>query len=310
MKTIKFLIAFILALALISALPLFSVYIARPDAKIEKNEAVAEKLKRLEGDRFAFIVMGDSRPGMILNNASTLKLIQSINQEGRFGDKISIDSVFLTGDNVFHGKLAHYKMYARLFSGLKFPVIAAIGNHDCDNDGLKYFKEYMGATRIAFASRNSFFITLDDNEGEFPDEQFEWFQEELKKGANYSHRFVFMHKPPFNPYHHSWFRIETTPWTRRFMKLCEDYKVDIVFLGHEHMFKELEFRGVRYVVTAGGGILTTIPAADGGYLHYCLVHVNGPYISYEVRRVKPPFWIYISYYLWKDLFYTLKGFFV
>ena len=90
------------------------------------------------------------------------------------------------------------------------------------------------------------------------------------------------------------------------MKLCEKYKVDIVFSGHEHMFRELTHGGVRYVTSGGGGMLTHIPSYDGGYLHYVVVRVYGDYVDYEVRKIRPPFWEFLTYYMWKDLFYLVK----
>jgi 3',5'-cyclic AMP phosphodiesterase CpdA len=191
---------------------------------------------------------------------------------------------------------------------LKFPVISASGNHDYDHGGQRLFEELLGKNEFAFGSYNSYFIILDDNEGNLSEAQLKWFEKELKKGSSYAHRFVFMHKAPINPYQQSWYRIDKSAWTKPFMKLCEDYRVDIVFSGHEHIFKENDFNGVKYITTGGGGMLPTIPSCDGGYIHYVSVNVNGPYASYEVRRVTPPVWLCLVYYVWKDLLYTMKGF--
>jgi predicted MPP superfamily phosphohydrolase len=299
--------AFLLSVALLSAIP-YVVFALGPGKGLkDKNEIVAEKLKKLTGDRFVFIAMGDTESGLFFNEPSTLKIIKNINREGRF-EKVAIDCVFVSGDDTFRGTRSHYKAYVKLISLLKFAVISVVGNHDFDNGGKKYFQMYLGAPELAFGSRNSYFIVLNNEEGDLSEAQFAWLERELRNGMNYAHRFVFMHKPPFNPYQQSWYRIETTPWPSRFMRLCEDYKVDIVFSGHEHMFKEGYFNGVRYIVTGGGGMLPTIPSWEGGYLHYVCVSVNGKYASYEVRRVPPPLWLYLSYYLWKDLFYIVKGF--
>jgi hypothetical protein len=91
------------------------------------------------------------------------------------------------------------------------------------------------------------------------------------------------------------------------MKLCQEYKVDMVFSGHEHIFKEESFGGVRYIISGGGGMLLYLSESAGGFPHYIVVRVRGDYIDYEVRRVFPPFWTYIGYYMWKEIFYFLKG---
>ena len=73
------------------------------------------------------------------------------------------------------------------------------------------------------------------------------------------------------------------------------------------MFKEAEFGGVKYIISGGGGMLTHIPSEDGGYLHYIVVRVYGDYVDFEVRKVFPPLWEYFTYYMWKELFYSLKS---
>jgi len=299
----------IVSLAVISALPLATFYLSKAKSPKEKNEAVVQGLKGLAGDRFSFIVMGDTENGLFLNDAAALKIIGGINREGRF-KKVDIDSVFIVGDNVFRGSRADYSIHGKMASRIRFPVVWVPGNHDYDNGGEERFAKFMGQNEFAFASRNSYFIVLDNNEGDLSGKQLAWLADELEKGRDYAHRFVFLHKPPFNPYQQSWYRIETTDWPRRFMKLCEKHKVDIVFSGHEHMFKEVKFSGVRYVVTGGGGALSVIPTWDGAYYHYVRVNVNGDYVSYEVRRVTPPLWLFLTYELGKDLFTFVRGFIV
>jgi hypothetical protein len=53
-------------------------------------------------------------------------------------------------------------------------------------------------------------------------------------------------------------------------------------------------------------MMTQIPDSDGGYLHYVVVRVNGDYVDYEVRKVFPPFWEFVTYYMWKEAMYALK----
>lgn len=299
----------LVSLAVISALPLVTFYLSKAKNPKEKNEAVAQSLGALTGDRFSFMVMGDPENGLFLNDGANLKVVGSINREGRF-KKVDIDSVFIVGDSVFRGSRADYKVRGKMASLIRFPLISVPGNHDYDRGGKERFTQFMGEGEFAFASRNSCFIVLDNNEGDLSEEQFTWLASELEKGSRSAHRFVFLHKPPFNPYQQSWYRIETTAWPNRFMRLCEKHKVDMVFAGHEHLFKEVSFNGVRYVVTGGGGALSVIPTWDGAYYHYVRINVNGDYVSYEVRKVTPPLWLFLTYRLGKDLFYFVRGFIV
>jgi hypothetical protein len=81
----------------------------------------------------------------------------------------------------------------------------------------------------------------------------------------------------------------------------------MVISGHEHIFKKGNFGGVKYITSGGGGMLTQIPASEGGFLHYLVVRVYGDYVDFEVRKIFPPLWEFLTYYMWKEMFYFLKG---
>jgi len=275
-----------------------------PDAHYQKNEEIAKEFGARPGDYFGFIAFGDNHAGLVFNDSSTVKMIDRMNREDRFR-KLPIDFALALGDVTFRGSAWDYRIYNRIRAAIKYPVVSAVGNHD-DDHGRELYGKNVGMSEYAFSCRNSYFIILDNAINDISDTQFTWFEEELKKSSGYAHRFVAIHKNPFSPYLQSWYRPGLSAWSRRFMKLCEEHKVDIVFSGHEHMFHEGVFNGVRYLTSGGGGMLTTIPASGGGYLHYLVVRVNGPYVDYEVRKCFPPLWEYLVYYLWKDLFYTLR----
>ena len=294
----------ILAAVVCSLIPALWLYVKRSPSPYTNEQAI-EKLKDNKGEYFAFVVLGDNHSGLIFNDSATLKLIRHINREDRF-KKIPIDFVGISGDVTCRGTGWDYRIYNKVRALIKRPVISAIGNHDEDNNGRGLFGKYAGKNEFAFADRDSYFIVVDNTEGDISDEQFSRLEKELETSSHYAHRFVFVHKSPLSPYQQSWYRPELNPWSYRFMKLCEKYKVDIVFAGHEHMFKEEVFNGVRYIVSGGGGMLIQIPDKDGGFLHYIMVRVYGDYVDYEVRKICPPFWELLVYYIWKDAFYFLK----
>ena len=165
----------------------------------------------------------------------------------------------------------------------------------------------MGEKEFSFVNRNSFFIVLDNQDGNFTEKQFKWLEEELKRGKSYKHTFIFMHKPPFNPAQQAWYRIETIPWSHRFLKLCDNYGVDIVFSGHENVQRTVKFGSVTYIVSGGGGTMLVQPSFRGGFLNYIVVKVNRDYVDHEVRKVNPPTWVFFTYYMWKDLLYSLQS---
>lgn len=306
-RFIKIPAAVILIAAVYSLIPVAALYLRKDPAPYTNEEAV-ERLKDNRGEYFAFIVFGDNHAGLLFNDSSALKLVRGINREDRFR-KIPIDFVAVAGDVTNRGSLWDYRVYNKIRSLIKWPVISAIGNHDDDDDkgrALTYFKRYIGGEEFSFADRNSYFILIDNAIGDLSDEQFAHIEEELKKSSVYKHRFIIMHKAPISLYQQAWFRPELSGWSYRFMKLCERYEVSIVFSGHEHMFRAQAFGGVKYIISGGGGMLTQIPESDGGFLHYLVVRVYGDYVDYEVRKIPPPFWEFPAYYLWKEMIYFFR----
>ena len=285
-----------------SFLPLVPFWFMEGAPKTDNNQASIEKLENNDGAYFSFIVFGDNHAGLIFNDAATLKEIWHMNREDRYR-KVPIDFVLSVGDVSLNGKRGHFKAYKKLQKLIKWPVVSAIGNHD-DRD---LFKEYCGETEYTFVNRNSYFIVLDNENGNLIDEQFVWLKEKLEEGKAYDHVFITMHKPPFDPYQQEWYDMDNRPWAYKFRKLCGEYGVDMVFSGHKHMFKHEVFDGVDNIVTGGGGMLIEIPEADGGYLHYTRVQVNHDYVTYETRKITPPLWECVVYYTWKEAIYWVRN---
>ncbi len=297
----KIVIVFFVVAVGYSFLPMIPFHLMRPTPDSDNNQSNVEKLKNNKGAYFSFIVFGDNHNGLFMNDASTLKLIWHMNREDRFR-KVPIDFVLSVGDVTLDGSKWDFRAWKKMQKLIKYPVVAAIGNHD----DRELFAKHCGNLQFAFATRNSYFIIV-DNEGGSPD--FVWLEEELEKGSKYDHIFIAMHKPPFDPYQQEWYNVDNAPWAYKFRKMCAEYDVDIVFTGHKHMFQHNEFDGVENVCTGGGGMLIEIPEADGGYLHYVRVTVNNDYVTYEVRKISPPLWLHITYYLGKEAIYWIRNWF-
>lgn len=307
-RIVTIFIYLILAMAVYSLVPVATLYL-RPDPVPCTNADAIDKLKNNTGDLFEFIVFGDNHAGLVFDDSTALKLVKNINREGRFR-KAPVDFVAVLGDATFKGSAWDYRIFNRIRSLIKWPVVTALGNHDDDHGGAARFEKYAGKTSFTFVDRNSFFIAIDNNPNDLTEEQFSALEEDLRKASVYKHIFVIAHKAPLSPYQESWYRPETCPWSYRFMKLCEKYRVDIVFSGHEHIFRKGTFGQVKYITSGGGGIPSHYPTRDGGYPHYVVVRVYGDYVDYEVRKIFPPFWEFLAYYIWKDIFYSLKDVFL
>jgi hypothetical protein len=302
---LKYIAILIIALTVYSLLPLGWFYFIKKDPTPPRNQEILQDIKKNKGNYYEFIVFGDCHSGLIFDDSASIRIANKINHEKRY-DKIPIDFVMITGDVSFRGTEWDYKNFNKLRSIIRWPVLSAFGNHDDDNGGEPRFDKYVGVREFSFKDRNSYFIVLDNSTGDITETQFEKFEADLNIAQDYKHRFVVLHKAPMSIYQQSWYRPETSTWSYRFMKLCEKYNVTMVFSGHEHMFVTGVYGGVRYIVAGGGGIITKAPEADGGYLNYVVVRVYKDYIDYEVRKVCPPFWEYITYYMWKNLVYFVR----
>lgn len=307
-RFLKIAVIFVLAASLYSLTPAVLLYLKK-HVRQPSNAETVERLKANKGGYFGFIVFGDNHAGFIFDDSAFLKIIKNMNREDRH-KKLPIDFVINLGDVTFSkGLESDYRTYDKLRSMIKWPVLSAMGNHDFQKGGWRSFRSYIGKQEFSFADRNSYFIVLDNKVSDLSEEQFLWLEEELIKAAPYKHKFVFMHKSPVSLYQQSWFRPELSPWSYNVMKLFEKYRVDIVFSGHEHMFRKSVLGGVNYVTSGGGGMFIQVPESDGGFLHYIVVRVYGDYVDYEVRKISPPFWEFVTYYMWKEAFYRLKGMF-
>ena len=306
----RFLLALVLLSLLISFLPVCALYFEK-DPSICTNAQAIAKLKYKKEELFGFVVFGDNHAGLILSDSVALKLINRINAEDRYNgqgvdQKLPIRFVMSTGDGTFRSRSWDYRMMNRLRSHLKWPVISARGNHDDDNNPtLTYFRQYVGQSQLSFSYGNSYFIVADDSHGDITDDQFLWLEGELKKSLSYKHCFVFAHKSPISSSFLTWYRPEVRSWSYRLMKLLEQYKVYAMFAGHEHMFHQQTYGGVRYIVTGGAGMIPTIPSSEGGFTNYVVVRVYGDYVDYEVRHVTPPIWE-IPLFAAKDAWFKMK----
>lgn len=306
-KFFRILLVLFIIINIYSLIPIVSFYLRSAPASLKTNREAIESLKENKDPHFRFIVVSDTGSGFFMAEASTLKLVSRINREDRF-KKAPIDFVINVGDVTFRGRPSHYKNYAKIKEMIKFPVVDVIGNHDNDwTKNTALFNKYCGECEFSFVDRNSYFIVLDNNDGDFKERQFKWLEAELNKAKDYKHTFIFMHKPPFDPRQQAWYRCETNPWSHRFLKLCDRYKVDMVLSGHANINRAVKFGSVTYLVSGGGGTLLIQPSSEGGFLNYIVVKVNKDYLDYEVRRVQPPIWEFFTYYMWKDLIFFVQG---
>jgi 3',5'-cyclic AMP phosphodiesterase CpdA len=128
--------------------------------------------------------------------------------------------------------------------------------------------------------------------------QWTWLVEDLDQARVQGRRiFVFTHEPPLSPLAPggpdtpaalpdgrgtTWYSPEEA---RAFLDLLAARGVEALFAGHVHLYRELEYRGLREFVAAGAGAQPYAAPQEGGFFHYLLVRVGGDGLSVTVRRL-------------------------
>ena len=227
-----------------------------------------------QNEEFDFIFFGDAH-GMFhhLN-----EIIESANQ---------LDPMFLmsNGDMTHGGRLEDYHILTDVFNRSNVPIFSSIGNHDKRaRGGRATYRRLLAPFYYSFSVGTSTFIVLDSSRKRGLQKfQYKWLERELSL-AKGQRIFVFLHRPPVCPkYNYLAFSASSNAW--RFLSLMEQYNVEAVFGSHVHVFSEFYKRGVRYVITGGGGGALWQPANFHHYLH---VFVKKDAVDVQVIKLPTP----------------------
>ncbi|MEA3431912.1 MAG: metallophosphoesterase [candidate division WOR-3 bacterium] len=225
---------------------------------------------------FKFAVLGDNR-----GNPKVYKtLLEKISS-------LAPNFVVNTGDLITNaGHLYQWDEFIGLSSGYDFPILPVVGNHDVDNPrSEKMYRDIFTLPGeeiyYSFVYSNSQFIALDSEipgeESKITGEQLEWLEEILQSSSS-QNRFVFLHRPLYPDSligSHFGNCLDKYPEERdSLLALLKMYKVDIVFVGHEHLFRKSAHDGIIQIITGGAGAPLYAAEEDGGFYHFVLVDVE------------------------------------
>ncbi len=180
-----------------------------------------------------------------------------------------LEPMFLmsNGDMTHGGRLEDYHLLMDLLSCSNVPVFSSIGNHDKRaGGGRAAYRRLLAPMYYTFSVGSTKCIVLDSSRKRGLQKfQYKWLERELQL-AGQSRILVFLHRPPVCPkYNYLAFSASSNAW--RFLSLMERYNVEAVFGSHVHIFSEFYKRGVRYVISGGGGGALWQPANFHHYLH-------------------------------------------
>lgn len=248
------------------------------------------------GDELRFAVIGDNRPGSFTARqpyVHRLVLKQIMARKPT--------AVFNTGDIIVGGTddslilRRMFREFVRTCSVLTVPVHIAPGNHDYFSEqSRRLYEEMIGSPYYSVDYGNCHFVILcseeDAHVSRLSPEQQQWLKKDLAEHSQRQHLFVFVHRPFYPVGPHAGDSFDKYPAHRDSLAaLLLDYGVDILFVGHEHLYQEATHRGLRQIIVAGGGAPLYAPPDSGGYFHFVLVTVRGQEIVTEVVRVEDPY---------------------
>jgi 3',5'-cyclic AMP phosphodiesterase CpdA len=202
---------------------------------VDNADNIAWLQEQPSAEPYSFLVMGDIQAGY-RNISSMLKTPPG-------------DCAFTvqTGDLVSHADKGHYALalYELKKGSLQAPFFVVPGNHDVKGNP-SLFDDYFRLKQFSFVWSNSLFIFLDNSSGAPYDGLFQYLEDTLKDHqGKVQWTFVFLHRPPID-WEHGDPRPESKNYSR-FFAIQKAYKIDWVFSGHLHDYREIELDGTRYI---------------------------------------------------------------
>lgn len=258
----------------------------------------------VEGDKFSFLAMGDSRTYVedwhVVSNAA------NVNQT---------DFTIFTGDIINDGSNPldwnNWFEYGKDF--LKDNLVYhSIGNHECKGDGEEVYPEVFALPEningteyyYSFAFGNAVFICLDteeDETGSLGYVQNNWLKNVLTENLDKTWKIIWFHRPFYTTgSHEGEMNDKMDTWFDTF----DTYGVDMIFNGHDHMYertKPVQKNGLvlddygskedegRCQIVCGGAGAPLYSPGNADWLetaakkfHYCKIEIDGNDLSLKV----------------------------
>lgn len=199
---------------------------------------LAKQEVSIEG--FDFVVIGDCRGGEDVYN-------RLVNRAKAFNPLFILN----TGDIVREGQAFEYENYIKQIAPIDIPILHLPGNHDV-RYGSETYRKYVGDLNWFFDLGGFRIIGLDDATGKFTEEALAFARKNL---TSQKICLVAFHTPPAIGRWtvHAMINDQKGGRGGEMMHLIKEAKVPMVFLGHIHLYDEMDIDGTKYIISAGGG---------------------------------------------------------
>lgn len=263
------------ALIMISVLGLLYVYNTSQNTERWNYQQLSE-FNHSESN-FTFTYSGDERD----DNGNFSKMITSINSNypnilfNINGGDLRSDASQLVDfkkDYLTPGNVAHFNK----------PVLFVIGNHEIQGDPSEstYGSIFGNPTYYNFTENNSYFIIIDNADGQVDSQQMTWLNDQLNRSQKYKYRFVFMHIPLYTPNaqeEHG--MVESGPGGADALKVLFDANnVTMIFASHIHNYYTGVWGKTPFIISGGAGAPpeSNLPPNH----HYIIVNVTDNNVTY------------------------------
>lgn len=117
--------------------------------------------------------------------------------------RTDIDFVIHCGDLTDTGTVKEYEWIRDILSGLRYPYVALVGNHDFLGTGNQAYKAMFGLMNFSFIAARIKFVCLNTNATEYDYlaavPNFDYMEEEMVRDtARFDRTVMVMHAPPFS----------------------------------------------------------------------------------------------------------------
>jgi len=229
-----------------------------------------------------FAVLGDAEPGRFWIWRRLFNVPGVFERQLKDVQRRRLDFTMQLGDMVSRGTdrnfLAFFRDLARW--GVSKPYLTVIGNHDRrfphGVSDSRLYRSLLGRTNYCFDRGPARFVVLDSSTQRLRSRQLDWLARVLDTRLR---KAVFMHMPPAS----------LREWTDfgglrgiggfrrgadRLLDILSERRTDRVYLGHIHGFGVQDLRGVRFVLTGGGGSPLFPSGVRDRFHHYLVVRVS------------------------------------
>lgn len=162
------------------------------------------------------------------------------------------------------------------------PVLFVIGNHEIQGDPTEsiYQKIFGNPTYYNFTENNSYFIVIDNTNGEVDSKQIAWLEDQLNRSQKFKYRFVFMHVPLYSPNSGEEDAMITTGLGGAdvLRALFDANNVTMIFASHIHNYYTGTWGKTPFIISGGAGA----PPEDNypPNHHYIIVNVTDDNVTY------------------------------